>query len=56
VPRQLSRDDEQRVDANIVSLAHVPWRQPLGSDGDAPKPIAVERDGSRFLRAALSPQ
>ena len=47
--RPAARDEEQGVDPHIVASAHVTWREALGGDSDAAKPIAVESECSRFV-------
>ena len=55
--RPAAGDDEHRVDPDIVALAHVTLRQPLGGDCDAPQPVPVERERGCFLaRLAPSPR
>ena len=50
--RQAAGDEEDGVDADIVAGAHDARRQPLGSDGDAAKPVLIERHGRAFLAGA----
>jgi len=45
VPRPAPRNDEQRVDADGVTVAHVTRRQTLRGDDHAPKPPIIEREG-----------
>jgi hypothetical protein len=53
VVRQLSRDDEQRVDADVVAIARVARRKFLRGNSDASKAIFVERPCGCFSRPAL---
>jgi len=50
MPRPAPGDHEQSVDPNIVAVAHVARREPLGRDRDAFQPMAVERE--RRVRVA----
>jgi len=50
--RQAARYEEDGVDADIVACAHKARRQPLGGDGDAAKPIAIERNGRALFAGA----
>lgn len=50
--RQTARDDEDRVDADLVAIAHVARREPLGGDDDAPKPPFVEREAGGLVGRA----
>ena len=53
VPRQAAGDNEQRVDAYVVSIAGIARREALGGDCDPAQAIFVERPGGRFFAAAL---
>jgi len=49
---QLAGQEENGVDADVVSVAHEARRQPLGGDDDAAQAIVVERHGGAFLGGA----
>ena len=49
---QTARDEEDGVDADVVSEAQEARRQPLGGDGDTAKAVLVERHGRGILRGA----
>ena len=50
--REPSGDDEQGVDPDIVTVAHIAWSEPLRGDSDPAQAVAVERPGRRFFRSA----
>jgi hypothetical protein len=52
VPRELAGHDEERVDSDVVAIAHVALRQPLGGDRDSAEAVAVEREGRGLLAPA----
>jgi len=52
VAGQAARDDEQCVDADIVTLASVARREAFGGDRDPAQAIFVECPGGGFLGAA----
>jgi len=53
VARQSARHDEQGIDADVVAVASIARRQPLGCDCDTPQPVFVERPGRGIDRAPL---
>jgi len=53
VAGQAARNQEQRVNADVVAVTGVAGRKPLGGDCDPAEAIFIERPGRRFLAAAL---
>ncbi len=54
VPRPAAGNDEQGVDPDIITVAHVAWRETFGRDNDAPQPPIVKRKRRRVdTRAGL---
>src|SRR3982751_1250534 len=52
VPRPPARDDEHRVDADVVAVAHEARGEALGGNRDAPQAVVVERKGCGLVRCA----
>jgi hypothetical protein len=50
---QAAGNEEQGIDADVVAIAGIARREPLGSDRDPAQAIFVERPRCRFLAAAL---
>jgi hypothetical protein len=53
VTRQVPRDDEYRIDADIVAIAGIARCQSLRGHCDTAQPIFIERPCGRFRGAAL---
>jgi hypothetical protein len=53
VPRQAARDDEQRIDSDVVAIADVARRKAFGGDRDPAQAILVKCPRCRVLSAAL---
>ena len=52
VPGPTSRHDKQRIDAYIITVAHVARREPLGGDDDPSQPPLVKSEAGGFLSRA----
>ena len=53
VTRQSARDDEDRVDPDVVAVAGVARRQPFGRDRDPAQAVSVEAPRRRLVARPL---
>jgi len=44
-----ARNDEHRIDPDVVAVAHVTWREALRGDHDPAQSPLIEREGSGFV-------
>ena len=53
VTRKPARDDQQRVDADVIAVAGVAWREALCGDGDPAQAVLIEGPGGGLVSVAL---
>jgi hypothetical protein len=53
VTRQPPRDNEQRINSNLIPLAGISRREPFGGNGNTPQPIFVEAPIGSFSGVSL---